>query len=296
MRHRSGELNKNLTVCQDLWKTMVELHADRKSLMINLGGGVIGDMGGFVAASFMRGIPFIHMPTSLLSMVDASVGGKLGVDFMGRKNMIGCFKDPEEVWIHTPFLKTLSKRQLNSGFAEVIKHALIAAPERWEEIARLNDLEEIDDWSALVEWNVKIKNTIVKKDPLEKGARKVLNYGHTLGHAIESSLLNSEYALLHGEAIAIGMIMAGYLSHLHTDLDYNKHRQIIDLIKRIYGIHKEGITNHLDQINEFIKSDKKNVKGSLKFVLLSDIGQAEWDQNMNKNAVQSAIQHYLNIS
>lgn len=295
LRHRSGEKNKNLEFCQDLWKSLVEKRADRKSLMINLGGGVIGDMGGFVAASYMRGIPFIHIPTSLLSMVDASVGSKLGVDFMDRKNMVGCFKDPKMVWVHTAFLKTLDKRQLKSGFAEVIKHALVASPSHWEQISTLNDLEQIEDWSGLVEWNIRIKKNIVEGDPFEEGGRKVLNYGHTLGHAIESSLLHTEHSMLHGEAIAAGMIMAGYLSHLKLDLDYNKHREISALIKRIYGIHPEGISNNLESIKDFVMSDKKNVNNQLKFVLLSDVGQAEYGQVINTNSIGGAIKHYLNM-
>jgi len=296
LKHVAGERNKNLDVCQELWKSMVENRADRKSLMINLGGGVIGDMGGFVAASYMRGIPFIQIPTSLLSMVDASVGGKLGVDFMDRKNMVGCFKDPLLVWVHTPFLKTLNDRQLKSGFAEVIKHALVASEPHWKQIAALNHLDEIDDWGTLVEWNIRIKNRIVLEDPFEEAGRKILNYGHTLGHAIESSLLHSEYMMLHGEAIAAGMIMAGYLSHLKLDLDYNKHREIAELIKRIYGIHTEGITTHLDSIMEFVMSDKKTVNNQLRFVLISDVGQAEYNQPINKNTIGGAIQHYVNMA
>ncbi|MCZ2102743.1 MAG: 3-dehydroquinate synthase, partial [Chitinophagales bacterium] len=201
----SGEQHKNLNTCQLVWQNLMAKGADRLSLLINLGGGVIGDLGGFCAGTYMRGIRFIQIPTTLLSQVDASVGGKLGVDFMERKNMIGLFGNPEAVFIFTDFLKTLPERELKSGYAEMLKHALIADKDAWNRLSK-TDVATINDWESTIYESVMIKQSIIQEDPLEAGKRKILNFGHTVGHAIESYWISREKPLLHGEAIAIGMV------------------------------------------------------------------------------------------
>ena len=205
---KSGEINKNIDTCQDIWAAMTKAAFDRKSLLINLGGGVIGDIGGFCAVSYKRGIDFVNIPTTLLAAVDANVGGKLGINFMGFKNHIGFLKDPEAVLIDPIFLDTLPKEELRSGFAEIIKHGLIADQHYFNEIKK----EGLDqsNWSVVIAHSNEIKEKVVNEDPYEKGLRKVLNYGHSIGHAIESFYLETDNRLLHGEAIAIGMICEAF--------------------------------------------------------------------------------------
>ena len=206
-----GEENKNIDFCIGIWKTLLDFEADRKCLMINLGGGVITDMGGFIASTYKRGIHFINIPTTLLAQVDASVGGKTGIDIDNVKNMVGTFTLPQAVFIETAFLKTLPECELLSGFAEMIKHGLIA-DKGYFEVLRNSDYKNLD--AQAIYRSVEIKNEIVTTDPHEQNLRKILNFGHTIGHAIEGySLLNDGSPLLHGEAIAAGMICEGYLSH-----------------------------------------------------------------------------------
>jgi 3-dehydroquinate synthase len=228
----SGENSKNIEVCTQIWATLSDYGADRQSLIINLGGGVIGDMGGFIASVFKRGIGFINIPTTLLSQVDASVGGKVAVDLNHIKNEIGLFSNPSAVFIGTTFLQTLDERQLLSGFAEMIKHALISDEIYWKKIkeADIFDFEKID---PLIETSIHIKNKIVQEDPFEKNNRKALNFGHTIGHAIESYFLlkqNSRKQLLHGEAIAVGMICEAYLSNRIVKLPNDTLEEITSFI------------------------------------------------------------------
>ncbi|MCL4152909.1 UNVERIFIED_CONTAM: hypothetical protein GTU68_035655, partial [Idotea baltica] len=208
----SGEINKTIETCVGVWEALSELGADRKSILINLGGGVLTDLGGFVASTFKRGIAFINVPTTLLSMVDASVGGKTGVDLGSLKNQVGVINQPVMVLVIPDFLDTLEERQLESGFAEMLKHGLIKDRQYWDDLKMVSTLSEMKDHILK---SVEIKNEVVLIDPTEQGLRKILNYGHTLGHAIESYFLASQEksTLLHGEAIAIGMITEGYLSH-----------------------------------------------------------------------------------
>ena len=209
----AGESFKNIETCVSIWNVLTELSADRKSLIINLGGGVVTDLGGFVASTFKRGVDFIHVPTTLLSMVDASVGGKNGVDLGNLKNQIGVINIPKMVLIDTQYLETLPQNEMRSGLAEMLKHGLIYDKKYWEQF---QDLKNIDfaDFDQLIYDSVQIKNNIVMQDPTEQGIRKALNFGHTLGHAIESYFLENENktTLLHGEAIAVGMILESYIS------------------------------------------------------------------------------------
>ena len=261
----SGEEYKNLEGCQLIWNALSAHHFDRNSLLINLGGGVIGDMGGFAASTYKRGIDFIQIPTSLLAMVDASVGGKLGIDFAYLKNQIGVFSNPKAVLINPVFLNSLPKNQLLSGFAEVVKHALIADKYYWKEI-KTNPLEKMN-WVSVIHQSVVIKNNIVTQDPLEKGERKKLNFGHTFGHAIESYHLAEGNPILHGEAVALGMIIESKLSKLNKD----QREDIILFVKNVFSIPQ---TPPQQELVKWMKSDKKNRKEKINFTLLNGIGSS----------------------
>lgn len=232
----AGEEFKHLQTCEGVWNALSELEADRKSLLINLGGGVVTDLGGFVASTFKRGIKFINIPTTLLSMVDASVGGKTGVDLGNLKNQIGVINQPEMVLIDSTYLETLSALEMRSGLAEILKHGLIADEMYWEKVSRLSELN-LSDLDDIIRKSVEIKGAIVEKDPFEQNIRKTLNYGHTLGHAIESYCLthSQKKKLLHGEAIAAGMILETYLSVKLQGFPENKLQQVTEIIKNIYG-------------------------------------------------------------
>lgn len=210
-----GETHKNLATCARLWQAMLDASLDRKALVINLGGGVIGDMGGFCAATWKRGVDFVQMPTTLLSMTDAAIGGKLGIDFQGIKNTIGVFRNPVAVFADPDFLPTLPARELRSGFAEVIKHALIGDPDLCLRIGQINDLKVLNnrEWLDILCASIAVKVRVVEEDPFEKGLRMVLNYGHTIGHAVESFFLETSDPLTHGEAIALGMLAESYIAY-----------------------------------------------------------------------------------
>ncbi len=287
----SGEWNKNLTTCQQIWKHLLAKNADRNALLINLGGGVIGDMGGFVAATYKRGIDFVQIPTTLLAQVDASIGGKLGVDFEHVKNIIGCFNNPKTVLIDPAFLQSLSQRQIRNGFAEVIKHALIADADYWTQIQQISELENVD-WTAIIYRSLQIKRAIVTEDPYEKGVRKILNFGHTLGHAIESySLENDADPLLHGEAIAIGMITELYLSVENKIFSQKTLEQLLPYFSAIYP--KYDLTNiPFETILAYLKNDKKNKGQQINFTLLQDIGQAVYNQQVTEEGMMGALEFY----
>lgn len=286
----SGEEHKTLHTCVQIWQRMTQLELDRKSLFINLGGGVIGDMGGFCASTYKRGIDFIQVPTTLLSMVDASVGGKLGIDFEQYKNHIGVFRIPNAVLVSTDFLKTLPKNELRSGFAEVIKHCLIADQKKWDIISN-NDWLSLDI-EDLVKHSIQIKDAITTADPTEQGLRKILNFGHTLGHAVESHFLNTPKKLLHGEAIAIGMICECYLAFQlgflsKTDLD-----SIVAYLLKIYG--KPVVTNNdLDAILHLTRQDKKNAFSEVQFALIGPIGSCQHGIAVSAENMQQALEFYI---
>ncbi len=286
----SGEVNKNIQSCTEVWEALSDLNADRKSLMINLGGGVLTDLGGFVASTFKRGIEFINIPTTLLAMVDASVGGKTGVDLGPLKNQIGVINQPEMVLVDVHFLKTLEERQLQSGFAEMLKHGLIQNASYWEALKSVNGFNAI---ATLVYESVQIKNRVVLKDPTEQNLRKILNYGHTLGHAIESYFLESKdhKTLLHGEAIAIGMILEGYLSYKLTGLAKDDLNDIKTTFLNRYS--KVSFTQKdIDEILSLLKFDKKNSHGNINFVLLEEIGKPVIDILIPPDFYQEAFAYY----
>jgi 3-dehydroquinate synthase len=287
---RSGEIHKNIESCMEVWQQLSEMDADRRSLLINLGGGVITDLGGFVASTFKRGIDFINVPTTLLSMVDASIGGKTGVDLGVLKNQIGVFKNPQMVLIVPDYLSTLDKRQLNSGFAEMMKHGLIASGSYWMTLKKVDSFENLDKH---IYESLKIKNDIVSQDPKEKNLRKILNFGHTFGHAIESYSLedNNLPPLLHGEAIAIGMILEAYLSNRIIGLGMHQLEDIkAEFTKRFKKV--DFTDDDVEQIVDLLKFDKKNTRGSINFVVLKRIGDTIIDNKIPKELFQEAFSYY----
>ncbi len=288
----NGEINKNIETCVQIWNVLTELGADRKSLVINLGGGVVTDLGGFVASTFKRGVDFIHIPTTLLSMVDASVGGKNGVDLGNLKNQIGVINTPIMVLIDTQYLETVPQNEMRSGLAEMLKHGLIYDKEYWEQFL---DLKAIDfaDFDELIYRSVEIKNEIVTQDPTEKNIRKSLNFGHTLGHAIESYFLENENktTLLHGEAIAVGMILESYISLKKDLINKEEYFQIKSSLKAIYDdiLFDE---NDIDPILELLIHDKKNEYGTIQFALIEGIGKIKINQSVENELILDAFQDY----
>jgi 3-dehydroquinate synthase len=288
----AGEENKNLDTCSGVWHALTELGADRKSLMINLGGGVITDLGGFVASTFKRGIAFVNIPTTLLSMVDASVGGKTGVDLGVLKNQIGLFSNPEMVLIDPLFLETISDRELRSGLAEIIKYGITYDIKLWNEIGNFKVLN-ISNITKLIHRSIEIKNEVVTKDPKEKGLRKILNFGHTLGHAIESYFLESEDKenLTHGEAIAIGMVTEAFISQKLLNFPSGHLKAIKETILAIY---EKVAIDSLDYegIIDLLIHDKKNVGGQVNFVLLTDFEKFKLDCKVEKGMLIEALNYY----
>ncbi len=286
----SGEVNKNIQTCTQVWEVLSELDADRKSIMINVGGGVLTDLGGFVASTFKRGINFINVPTTLLAMVDASVGGKTGVDLGALKNQVGVINQPEMVMIIPDFLKTLEDRQLNSGFAEMLKHGLIQDAAYWKDLKAVTNYTEAE---SFIYTSVLIKNKVVLQDPTEQNIRKILNYGHTLGHAVESYFLESKDhdLLLHGEAIAVGMILEGYLSYKLTGLS----KDTLEDIKTTFLNRYKKVdfsSNDIDNILSLLKFDKKNSHGNINFVLLNSIGEPAIDVKVPNDLFLDAFAYY----
>lgn len=288
----AGEEHKNIKTCLRVWQMLSENGADRRSILINLGGGVVTDLGGFVASTFKRGIDFINIPTSLLAMVDASVGGKTGVDLGVLKNQIGVIQQPQMVWINNRFLATLSEEQFRSGYAEMLKHGLIADPSYWKKLSFF-DQAHSDSLLESIYHSVGIKNEVVKKDPNEQGWRKVLNFGHTLGHAVESYALESpdQKSLLHGEAIAVGMILEAYLSTILCGMPLQEAEEIKTVFLSIFS--KENFTLEAQaKILELLIFDKKNSHGKINFMLLKAIGKPVLDIQVPKELFESAFKFY----
>jgi len=285
----AGEIHKNLETCFGVWNAMTELGADRKSLLITLGGGVVTDLGGFVASTFKRGIDFINIPTTLLSMVDASVGGKTGVDLGVLKNQIGVFANPQMVLIDPEYLHTLDPREIRSGTAEIIKYGMTHDIHLFNEIKDNPELNIVD----LIHRSIEIKNEVVTEDPKEKGLRKVLNWGHTIGHAVESYFLDSDHKenLTHGEAIAIGMACEAYLSSKILNFPMEKVEEIKEAIIKIYG--KVNILpEDIQPIMDLLIHDKKNEAGVVKFVLLNDYENFELSCEASNSLILDSIQFY----
>ncbi len=289
---KSGERNKNLHTCQYVWTQLTEQSFTRKSLLVNLGGGVIGDMGGFIASTYKRGIRFVNIPTTLLSQVDASIGGKLGVDFEDFKNHIGIFREPDHVIVNTSFLRTLPEREIKSGFAEIIKHSLIADREQWDFLTN-KSFEEMD-WDVIIPKSIAIKQHVVASDPLEKGYRKILNFGHTMGHAIESYFLKTESPLLHGEAIAIGMILESKLS---SHMNWITQEELESIVSYISGIYSLSISLPLlEEIQTLLFQDKKNDEKGISFSLISSIGECEYDVRITNEMIGESLGYYKELN
>jgi len=288
----SGESSKNIETCVQIWNVLTELGADRKSLVINVGGGVVTDLGGFVASTFKRGIDFINVPTTLLAMVDASVGGKSGVDLGNLKNQIGVINVPKMVLIDTSYLETLPQNEMRSGLAEMLKHGLIYDKIYWEKFLKLSEID-FADFDDLILKSIEIKNEIVMKDPTENGIRKALNFGHTLGHAIESYFLESEdkKTLLHGEAIAAGMILESFISMEKNLISAAEYSEIKTGIQNIFDniVFEE---NDLEPILELLIHDKKNEYGNIQFALLDGIGQSKINQAVDNETIDHAFKDY----
>ena len=288
-----GEENKNIDFCIGVWQTMLDFGADRKALMINLGGGVVTDLGGFAASTYKRGIDFIQIPTTLLSQVDASVGGKTGIDLNNVKNIIGTFTQPQAVFINTNFLASLDDRQLVSGFAEVIKHGLIQDKDLYNQ-CKSSNINEINE--SLIYRSVEIKNNVITQDPTEKGLRKILNFGHTIGHAIEGySLINDSNPLLHGEAIAIGMICEAWLSTKFTGLSMDELNDITSTFLSKYPSYSYSTEQYAAFI-DLMKNDKKNEDNKIGFALLNSIGNCAYNIYVDEENIYDALDYYLQVS
>lgn len=288
-----GEIHKNITTCTEVWGALSELGADRKSILLNLGGGVITDLGGFVACTFKRGIDFINIPTTLLAMVDASIGGKNGVDLGNLKNQIGIIREPKAVIIDPSFLSTLPQREMRSGLAEMLKHGLIYDKLYWDKFKNLTNLNT-DDLNELIHQSIQIKNTIVCEDLTENGIRKALNFGHTLGHGIESFFLESEdkKTLLHGEAIAAGMILESYISKEKGLLSNEEYHEIKYIINDIFEPIVFEATD-IEKIIALLIFDKKNEFGKVQFALLDGIGRSKINQESDNELIYKAFEDYL---
>ncbi|PZD79291.1 3-dehydroquinate synthase [Mesonia sp. K7] len=289
----AGEENKTIETCTGIWETLSELGAKRNSLLMNLGGGMTTDIGGFIASTYQRGISFINIPTSLLGMVDASAGGKTGVNLNTLKNQVGSFKMPEIVLLDINYLETLPQRELKSGLAEMYKHGLITSKNYWKELSDLSQLS-LADLENLILTSINIKDEVVTKDIYENGLRKILNFGHTLGHAIESySHQDNQFKnLTHGEAIAIGMVLESHLSYSELDLPHKKVEEIkkvlLQTFEKVHFTEKD-----IAEIIQLLQYDKKNNSSAVNFVLLEDIGQAKIDIHVSEKQIIEAFRFYL---
>ncbi|MEQ9593447.1 MAG: 3-dehydroquinate synthase [Cyclobacteriaceae bacterium] len=287
---KSGEKHKTIETCCTIWDHLTKVKFDRHGLLVMLGGGVIGDMGGFAAATFKRGIDFILVPTTLLSQVDASVGGKLGVDYQGFKNHVGLFQEPKATLIAPIFLGTLSERELRSGYAEVIKHALVGDASMWNTI-RKSPIKE-QEWESLIAESVAFKLSVTKEDPTEKGLRKILNFGHTVGHAIESASLSTRMPLLHGEAIAVGMITESQIAYKKNLISREALDEIADYIISIFD---RMALQEDEVILKVMRQDKKNKENKILMALVNPIGQAVWDVEVSEKEICNSLAYYRSL-
>jgi 3-dehydroquinate synthase len=285
-----GEESKDLSVVSNIWQTLTEFAADKKSLLINLGGGVISDVGGFAATLYKRGIDHINVPTSLLAMADASVGGKNGINFSGIKNMIGTINAPSAVFISPRFLKTLPTDHLISGFAEILKVALIQDKKFFRQISGLS-VSPSSINLELIKKSVALKNKIVKQDPDEKGLRKILNFGHTIGHAMESLFLEKSQPLLHGQAVAIGMAIESYLCRMKKRIEPSEFQEIIHSLQLNFEF--PPITqSETERFFHYFRQDKKHSGKTFQLALLKDIGQCEYDVKISATDIEKALNYY----
>ena len=285
----SGDTSKTLHSLTHVWQQLQEGGATRHSLLVNLGGGMVTDLGGFAASTFKRGITFINIPTTLLAMVDASVGGKTGINFGGLKNEVGVFSNAQQVIIDTQFLSTLDCENLLSGYAEMIKHALINSVDEWAELlCYVPDSSNLAPLAPMLKTNIQVKERIVETDPHEQGLRKALNLGHTVGHALESFAMAAGRPVLHGYAVAWGIVCELYLSAIKTGFPTTPLRQTAAYIRLHYG--QPAIEcKHYDQLLELMTHDKKNTGSSINFTLLADIGSLRLNQTATRDEIFEAL-------
>jgi 3-dehydroquinate synthase len=284
-----GEEHKNIDQVMAAWNALGRAGADRSSLVINIGGGMLTDLGGFAACTFKRGITFINIPTTLLAMVDASAGGKTGVNFRGLKNEIGVIRQPEHVFLYLPFLRTLDRENLLSGYAEMLKAGLIADAALWQDL-KVFDLGQYDEGELgrLICRSVQIKMDVVKADPEEHGIRKSLNFGHTIGHALESESLHAGRPLAHGYAVAFGMIAEAVLSHHQLGLPLSSVDDIRQTVTRLYGDPPDTVRN-TEALLGWMKFDKKNRDNRINFTLLESIGRCMIDREAGEEEIRQCL-------
>lgn len=285
-----GEENKTLDICSQIWETWSDYGVERGDLLINLGGGMITDLGGFLAAVYMRGIKYINIPTTLLAMIDASIGGKNGVDLGSCKNMIGSFYTPEAVYIDPVFLSSLSEGEWYNGFAEMLKHGLCNSEQHWKDCIQLVDVPNEMN-TELMYASILIKNTIVIEDPFDKGLRKKLNFGHTIGHGLEGYFLDKD-PISHGYAVALGMLAEAFISFKRNYLTLTEFTEIENIISNTY-LPIDLSDADFSEICKLIQNDKKNKEGKIKCVLLVGIGQSVIDKEIQMEEVLFALE-FLN--
>ncbi|MGC4129575.1 MAG: 3-dehydroquinate synthase [Bergeyella sp.] len=288
-----GEELKSIETATQLWEIFSEFEADRKTLLVNVGGGVITDMGGFVASTYKRGIRFINMPTTLLGMCDASIGGKTGIDHQFLKNIVGTFALPEQIFVYPSFLETLPFTELISGFAEMLKHGLIADREHWEDLISITDLNA-DSVAPFIEKSMQIKQNVVEQDFKEQNIRKILNFGHTIGHAVESLFLKSGKVVPHGECVALGMIAETRIAFLENLITEGTAGNIILNLGKFYPYHSIQAFGDED-ILSLMKNDKKNASGNINFSLIDGIGSCRYDFPASENSIISALDYYRKL-
>lgn len=290
----AGEELKNLETATHLWEILTDFGTDRKALLLNLGGGVVTDMGGFVASTYKRGIPFINIPTTLLGMCDASIGGKTGIDHQFLKNIIGTFAHPEHIFVYPKFLKTLSFDELRSGFAEMLKHGLISDKNHWNDLISINHLTP-ENIFPFIERSMKIKENVVEQDFTEQNIRKTLNFGHTIGHAIESLFLLKGKPIMHGEAVAMGMICETRISFLNNLISADVSDEIIFLIRKFFpDLNIAAFTTQ--DIISLMMNDKKNSFGKVNFSLLTGIGSCTFNCEATTEHIEKSLHYYQNMS
>ena len=292
----AGEENKKLSSVEMIWIFLSQKGADRKSLVVNLGGGMLTDLGSFAASTIKRGMDFVNIPTTLLAQVDASVGGKTGFNFNGLKNEIGVINQPLSVIIDTRFLQTIDKPNLISGYAEMIKHGLINSPEHLTEVRNFDlDNPDFESLRGIIARSVAIKDWFVFQDPNERNIRKALNFGHTIGHAFESSALDSDTPILHGYAVAYGMIAELYLSHKVCNLPLATISELSDWLIKIYGKYMIDRSQY-DALYNLMTHDKKNEGTRVNFTLIPAIGEVAINQNCDKELIFEALDYFRNIN
>ncbi len=289
----AGEDLKTIETATQLWEILSEFQADRKALLINLGGGVITDLGGFIASTYKRGIKFINIPTTLLGMCDASIGGKTGIDHAFLKNIIGTFAEPEQIFVYPEFLKTLPFEELRSGFAEMLKHGLIADEKHWNDLISIENLNS-ESIFPFINTSMKIKEKVVLVDFKEQHIRKTLNFGHTIGHALESLFLKAENPIPHGEAVVLGMICETQLSFLNHLISKENSEMIIKNLQKFYPY--ISISDFkTEEILSLMKNDKKNSEGKINFSLITGLGSCNFDFSVSEQQILESLHFFQNL-